>query len=823
MKYEKLDAQQKLSKAEEKKIDNYEEILQSVNSLKEEKTKLLDRLSEADKSLLDLSKRVHPNPDDNVKSESEYSSTKKIDHINLSLDEIKSVLKMLPQRSQAPTNDLELRQVQAELQQSKLQLVEEKAKVLQLKSNLTELKDMIADDDFIHNQHDAKQKQLQHLRSKHQHCIRNEKLRRQVQKEKKLLQRKHSTLQKQYQMLSALYQSSQSDLSYKEQIVAELVAAKKNQANESKTLKDQLESSKSFISENNVLLEKYKRESSYLLEKLNTGNEEKVELKKKNESLEQRLSQLSALDDVKKNLDFIRENLLEMKSTSNNSTKTNESSQSDMDVLTQRNIDLADKILSLQYRLSTDQQEFEKLQRSVESKNKNINSYQQHIERLENKIACESSQSALQKAMKVSEYETKIENLTLEKEILTSRVLILEGIREEMNVLKKERNLLKLENQKLRRLNEQRNFSSGSYLNAVNAADEMFSGNELSDSPSEATSDTHFEENLKKLDELDEGTKSRLQQMLSTPEFESFLSTDDVRIDLKDTNSQQSSDHSSDRISIQESLKNLSADSFEPEHTIKHMFQTDSGNVQTETFGECTSFEDVIQVYTPPVDYPSALSNKDEDTINYSQEKQPPQNASDSGVDTPQSTQTNNLEKLVSESQLISKSIASKRETSGNIDYKKVLNELHKAITEMSRDTSSHSSLEDRKLSAHSSRQKKVTFSDHVVDFYSEVESEDNTSSSSLPSMESSDSNFYRSFFHDALIKTYPELTKDEEGEDSSDENRYFDNLTVDQMLSQNSLANTEDSVVGILHNDSVPTMKTSSNREPDALAVSSR
>ena len=181
------------------------------------------------------------------------------------------------------------------------------------------------------------------------------------------------------------------------------------------------------------------------------------------------------------------------------------------------------------------------------------------------------------------------------------------------------------------------------------------------------------------------------------------------------------------------------------------------------------------------------------------------------------SNMSTKLERIFSESKSISNDIASKQFNIDDVDYKRVLTEFHKMISQMSQsssssnndnnnnnnqksqsgDRTSNSSNNNNNNNANS-KTKRVTFSDHIVDFDQSTSDGDDADSQEMESTTASWSpsllttnaidtnknnnnnnntdstnptsqmtrekqNFYMSFFQDALQKTYPALVKDSE------------------------------------------------------------
>ena len=179
------------------------------------------------------------------------------------------------------------------------------------------------------------------------------------------------------------------------------------------------------------------------------------------------------------------------------------------------------------------------------------------------------------------------------------------------------------------------------------------------------------------------------------------------------------------------------------------------------------------------------------------------------------SNMSNKLERIFSESKSISNDIASKQFNINDVDYKRVLTEFHKMISQMSQSSSAGNDNNTQSVSGGnrtsssgnsnnnntSSKTKRVTFSDHIVDFDQNTSDDDadsqemesataswspslSTTTSQPPQTNATSSNnnnkgmkdlanaaqmtqknqdLYMSFFQDALQKTYPALVKDSE------------------------------------------------------------
>lgn len=171
------------------------------------------------------------------------------------------------------------------------------------------------------------------------------------------------------------------------------------------------------------------------------------------------------------------------------------------------------------------------------------------------------------------------------------------------------------------------------------------------------------------------------------------------------------------------------------------------------------------------------------------------------------------LERIFSESKSISNDIASKQFNIDDVDYKRVLTEFQKMISQMSQSSAGSSNNNNAQSASGRSRgsssgnnnnnnnnanskTKRVTFSDHIVDFDQNTSDDDadsqemeSTTASWSPSLSTTttqplqtntgakntaqspntaqmtqeNQNFYMSFFQDALQKTHPALVKDSE------------------------------------------------------------
>ncbi|XP_066911870.1 putative leucine-rich repeat-containing protein DDB_G0290503 isoform X1 [Clytia hemisphaerica] len=785
-----------------------------VKTLKIDKNKLLNRLQNADSQLTSLSNKItlsrsQPNLSSstnlalgpatgggggstmnqttNSRPTMDQSQPALTALINNSLDQILGILKKLPppcQHSQGP----EVQHLTSDLQRVNLELVEEKSKVCQLRKIVQELEEVIENENDVLKERDQKTAEIQKLRAKIQLHENNEKVRKQLAKEKKLLQRKSSSMQKELKVINTLYQTSATDIAQKDNHILELLAERKRLIASNEKFAKDLTAVNTKCMECEKLVEKYKRESAFLVEKLNAGAKEREEMKQRNESLEARINEMASSNDmreIKTSLTDMQKTFNEIKMKSKNSTNVESKLTEDLQTVYRKNDELLNRITGLENQLYHEKENVLTLQKVVKEKETEINDLDTQMEEHKSQAEINASQSELHNNMNESKYESQIENLKLENEILQSRVMILEGISHEMDILTTERNNLKKENTQMRQ--RQSRTDKSEMVLVANMANDPESKEKVI-------------QEMCKVSKLDENAKEKLQEMLSMPGFERFLSEDMSPINLMSDASSCATSKSSN------SVKSLSRESvFEKEHTINHMYQASSDTLMAPEGS--ASFEDVIQVYHPPptddvdatVDYNGGTSLGPDSSIHQSQPSPgyvsqsqsnagqtpyrqnnvkpsalPPQlqrqlekafDKSPSNVSL-DSNMSAKLDRIFCESKALSGDIA--RGTSHeNVNYKQVLSEFNKMISKMS-GASINESTEDAAYSPvptpTPSSRKRVTFSDHVVDFnQSENDTWSMSSTMSCQSKSTNDDKNQRDKeFFEALKKNFPSLSRHE-------------------------------------------------------------
>jgi len=761
-----------------------ESLKDMVKTLNNDKARLFNKLQSADNALTNISNKVtssksfpHLSKHESSGVFSEVDSKIFIEQstvISNSLDEIRCMLNELPNPFQH-AQSIEVNHLTAELHRVNLQLVEEKGNVCQLKKSVQELEEVLESENEMMKERDEKSMELQKLRSKLQLYTNNDKVRKQLSREKKILQRRNSSLQKECKILGAMYQSSSDDVTRKDQLVSDLMSEKKQLTDSSLILQQELKRSLENAKENEKLSEKFKRESHFLLEKLNSANEERAEVKRRSELLEQQINKMISLADVKNSLAELQQSVQEIKARTSESTTLDPKIAREIEDMYKKNEELLRRTSLLENQQALNENQVENLQRIVNQKDSEIAILDSQLDQYKEQAETKASQTELNSSMNENRLKSQLENLKLENEILQSRILILEGISHEMEIITNERDALRRENHHLR----------GQFTRDVKGttSDLILVNNPVASDPS------FNQQNSYKLDELDEDAKQKLQQMLSTPEFEKFLSSEIIHVNLLE------SDQSCDRKKPPDSPESLSRESsFEKEHTINHMYQASSDVLMT-TEGSA-SYEDVIQVYSPP----TTTNELMEETLDYgykenSIEKSPQRRTHSNQQSilsteaykqkipsTPPPSRANekNLEKLFSESKSITNDIAAKRMSSlEGVDYSQVLKEFHKVISHMSLTSGSNQQLTgERKSSFSRPSHKRVTFSDHVVDFFEQSDKKEKVKLNSSTNQKVSsrrkkeeevkDKKFYKSFFQEALKRTYPVLSKYED-EDTVD------------------------------------------------------
>ena len=611
-----------------KSIENYIQknvILESViKVLKEDKAKLVNKLQSADGALTNLSSKISlsksfPNlaaASSKTKSSGVFSHVESqaiLDQsasINNNLEEILGLLKQRPAVHQVfsqQQHTVEVNQLTAEVKRLNLDLVNEKANVCKLKKSVHDLEEALQTENDMIEERDQKSIEIQKLRAKLQLHDNNQKSRRQLSRDKKMLQRKHSAIQKELKVVNTLYQTSTTDIAQRDNHILELLAERKRLLTSTDSLLKETKEVRMKYQEKDKLAERYKRESCILLEKLNTSNEEHEEMKRKNEMLENRLNQMVSstdMDEIKKSLAEMQLDFNEIKASKRQEEDSTELLQEgveskyseEIQSVYKKNDELLQRITTLENQLFKEKQITLELEKNIKEKESDIQELENLLDQQMSRAESAITQSEMQFNMNETKHHAQMDNLRLENEILESRVLILEGISHELDILTAERDTLKQENKRLRQVST--NLSSVTNTNTSKAEDsELVLVKNLAIDTEEDNADSidHLFSGALKVHKLDDKVKEKLKEMLSTPEFEKFLSDSEiVRVNLMESSSTSCGDSSTGKAS----LKSLSRQSsFEKEHTINHMYQASSDTLMA-TEGSA-SYEDVIQVYSP--------------------------------------------------------------------------------------------------------------------------------------------------------------------------------------------------------------------------------
>ena len=653
----------------------------TIKALKEDKAKLVSRLQNADGALTSLSSKLSlsksfPNlttlSAKAKKSSGVFSQIQSKDilsqstSINNSLDEILGILKQIPAPSITCQHTVEVNHLATELKKVNLELVNEKSNVCKLKKSVQDLQEALQTDGDMVEERDQKTVEIQKLRAKLQLQESNHKVRRQLSKEKKILQRKHSSIQQELKVVNTLYQTSATDVAQRDNHILELLAERKRLLTSTDSLLKETKDIRLKYQEKDKIAERYKRESCILLEKLNTATHEQDEMKRRNEALEDRLNRMVSstdINEIKKSLADMQLDFNEIRAAKRQETSEIQGKLSgDLQSLYKKNDSLLQKITTLENQLFKEKQSVLEFEKVVKEKDGDIRELESLLDQQMSQAEMAASQSAMQQNMNESKLDAQMENLKLENEILQSRVLILEGISYELDILTVERDALKQENRRLKNNsivtpinnNTGNNECTTSSLSGKAGVPKSEVNEELVLVNNLMLDEEHDEDSVDQLvkstlrvEKLDDKVKEKLREMLSAPEFERFLSESDiVRVNLMESSSSCSTafsanttsgncsntsnnSNSSSKRKKKASLKNLSRqNSFENEHTINHMYQASSDTLMAPE--GTASYEDVIQVYSPPsptnqiprpksadINNNSSKCLDDEDTINY--------------------------------------------------------------------------------------------------------------------------------------------------------------------------------------------------------------
>ena len=714
-----------------------------IEMLQAEKLKLLTKLKNADEKLSTLSSKIYSpsrvasNQSRNLQVESskalilETVSSVIGNEIKVTLDEIKGIVQKFPQ-SPDNINSNSVLQLNDELKETKVALLREKSNNKYLEKVIEDLEKFV---DNLENENETESKkeaELRKLRLEHRRCGITKKESRRLRHEKCSLKRKLNDAQKQYQLLKVLYESMEKEVANKELICKNLSREKGQIENDKSKLMLDLEKLKQDSSEKEANIEKIKRESCYLLEKVNKSSEENELLKKKCHFFDENLSELLNMTSMKDNVVNMNTRIEQLYIESKKFEEEN------FRLIYQNQNDLMSQFSQLQKKFDTQEIPFH------------------------NTSAVSSDSDVVPK----EEHERIVENLTLERDILSSRVLVLESIREEMEILRKERIKFKEESEKFKSMLSNNSINGITEQNPDISQDGLVilrNESELDGSLINESSAVDFLESVKTLEDLNETDKVKLKKLLSTPEFEGILSTDDIKIDLHNKNINGTSD---------------SGSSLEQESLINHLYEIESDF----TLSDKASEEFVENVYEGNIS-----DHINEKTLKYThnQEDQSLKISQPSNTDTKATSTERSLEKVINKSKLISTGIVLQQKRSKETNSFNLLNEFQKVIEEISAKDSSRSMLTSPTGSDGSfSKHKHVKFSDKVIDLM-----EGSTHKDQKVGNDYSDSSFSRSFFQESLLRNFPILTQhndedllQEQGEESNNTHKTATNTLARDM-----------------------------------------
>ena len=701
-----------------------------VEMLQAEKIKLLTKLKNMDEKFSTLSSKVH-SPSRVASNQSrtlQVESSKALiletmssvigSEIKVTLDEIKGIVQKFPQNPDN-INSNSVLQLNDELKETKVALLEEKSNNKHLEKVIEDLEKFVNNLRNENETESKKETELQKLRLEHRRCRITKKENRRLRNEKCSLKRKLNDAQKQYQLLKVLYESMEKEVANKELICKSLSREKDQTENDKNKLMLDLEKLKQDSSEKEANIETMKRESCYLLEKVNKSSEENELLKKKCHFFDENLSELLNMTSMKDNFVNMNTRIEQLYIESKNFEEEN------FKLIYQKQNDLMSRFSELQNKFDAQETSFH------------------------NTSAVRSESDVVPK----EEHERIVENLSLERDILSSRVLVLESIREEMEILRKERIKFKGESEKLKLM------LSSKSMNGITEHNPDFfleglvilrNESEFDGTLTNKSSAVDFLESVKTLEDLNETDKVKLKKLLSTPEFEGILSTDDVKINLHNENINGTND---------------SGSSLEQEHLINHLYEVES----EFTLSDKASEEIVENVYEG-----NTSDHINERTLNYmhNQEDQPLKKSQPSNTDTKASLTERNLEKVINKSKSISNGIVLQQKRSKETNSSNLLNEFQKVITEISANDSSRSIVTSPTGSHGSfSKHKHVKFSDKVIDLM-----EGSTHKDQKVGNDYGDFSFSRSFFQESLRKKFPILTQHNDEDVLQEQNKELNN-----------------------------------------------
>ena len=716
-----------------------------IEMLQAEKLKLLTKLENADEKLSTLSSKIY-SPSRVTSNQSrtlQVESSKALiletvssvigNEIKVTLDEIKDIVQKFPQ-SPGNVNSNSVLQLNDELKETKVALLEEKSNNKHLEKVIEDLEKFVNNLQNENETESKKETELRKLRLEHRRCGITKKENRRLRHEKCSLKKKLNDAQKQYQLLKVLYESMEKEVANKELICNSLSREKSQIENDKSKLMLDLEKLKLDSSEKEANIENMKRESCYLLEKVNKSSEENELLKKKCHFFDENLSELLNMTSMKDNVVNMNTRIEQLYIESKKFEEEN------FRLIYQKQNDLMSQFSQLQKKFDAQEIAFH------------------------NTSAVSSDSEVVPK----EEHERIVENLALERDILSSRVLVLESIREEMEILRKERIKFKGESEKLKSM------LSNNSMNGIKEHNPDFSQeglvilrneSELDGSLINESSAVDFLESVKTLEDLNETDKIKLKKLLSTPEFEGILSTDDVKIDLHKKSINGTND---------------SGSSLEQEHLINHLYEIESDF----TLSGKASEEIVENVYEGNIS-----DHINERTVNYThnQEDQPLKKSQPSNADTKAPLTERSLEKVINKSKLISTGIVLQQKRSKETNPSNLLNEFQKVITEISEKDSSRSILASP-TGSHGSfnKNKHVKFSDKVIDLM-----EGSTHKDQKVGKDCGDSSFSRSFFQESLLKNFPILAQhnDEDVLQEQDEESNSTDKTATNVLTRDMTA----------------------------------
>lgn len=726
----------------DKQVWSYTQTIKSlqndVECLKTEKRKMIEKLEKTDSVLSKLSVRVSSPPQGKHAPRTIFGtgSSYKHEESKQSFEQLLHAVKQLASKNEHSSHE-ELTRLTSQLQDVNMKLVDEKSNALELKRRVAELESYLEQTGDVEELVKKQFTDLQLLRSKHQICLRKDKIRKQLKADKRRLKRKYENVVKEVQLLTVLYNSAKEELSHKDQVLKDLNAERKNYQDSHQHACEDLNELQKEMLQKKVAVEKYKRESCYLLEKLNTSTEEVSTLKDKNESLEIKLEDFNDLKLVK---DGMRELIETLSQIRNETTGSAANNTAGVKSLVKRNIELTNEIATSHRTIYNGERLVESLKQNIEELENVKATNETEIERL----LCELDRFNENAPRSPTEYDSIIENLILEKEILSSRVLILEGIREEMEFLREEK-------EKLREENAEQKRKMADFLQNASRFTVPDIGNEetvLIQKYDSDTSEGDFLESVKTLDHLDEEDKARLKEILSMPDFQDFLSRSSMVIDLKD----------SDGASDAAKSDNLNSDCFEEEeeHVVNYITGTDAEH----DIAEADSAERVQRIYTEGAEDRKRCG------------------AADNNGD------QKSLDKIFAESKIIRDDVALQNQTKLNADTSKILQEFNRVLKASSTDSSPRNGHGNSPT-----KTKQVQFSNHVVKFLQPEKKRGGNGG-----QPSDDTSFYRSYFQEALGITYPMLTRldDEDIERDLDDASCSSNASLGQSPTQRESCSEE-------------------------------